>query len=272
MDAASLERCFTMAAFLAFTELRSFRADHPDLSVEESVATVKKLRASANAFDFEGGTQLTAVLDEGLAWDNTKSGLRLFVFEIIKQGKPWWQRFIPYGREKVRTALATDGIQCFREAGLFDACPDEDTVRWWDDISALMRGVIDSERMVRAREAERLSLKHERKRLTELGIEKDPEWVSLEDNTLGYDIRSFDLADGHIINRMIEVKSTLSDTIVLSRNEWDNAATSAARTVFHVWKFPSKELYEYPVATMEAHIPQDQGNGLWESLKINLGF
>ena len=272
MSTVTFDRCFTMATFLAFTESRSFRMDHPDLTLEDSIATIKKLKSSASAFDYDNAMQLMTVLDEELAWDNTKLGLRLFVSEIVKHSKPWWMRFIPYGREKVRAVLTTDAIQCFREAGLFDAYPDKDVIRWWDDISTLIRNVVDTERMVRARNAERLSFEHERKRLTKLGIRREPEWVSLEDNTLGYDIRSYDRVNDHIVSRLIEVKSTLSDTIFLSRNEWDNAATSANQTVFHVWEFPNQELHEYPVAAMEVHIPHDQGSGLWKDLKVTLSF
>ena len=272
MNTVAPERCFTIAAFLAFTELLAFRADNPNVPLKDSIPVLKKFKSSASTCDFKGITQLTAILDEELAWDNTKSGLRLFISELIRYFKPQWMQLIPYGRDKLRTVLSVNVIQCFREAGLFETPPDEDVVAWWDNVSAFVRGVVDTERMIRARNAERLSLEYERKRLTGLGIERDPEWVSIEDNMLGYDIRSYDRSGDHIVGRLVEVKSTLSDTIFISRNEWDNAITSADQVVFHVWKFPSQELHEYPTAVMQAHIPSDQGGGVWKELKVTLGF
>lgn len=133
-----------------------------------------------------------------------------------------------------------------------------------------MRGAVDAERLVRAREAERLSLDYERKRLKGLGITLDPRWVAIEDNTLGYDIHSYDLWDGEIVARLVEVKSTLSDTIFITKNEWRNADSADEHYCFHVWKLPEKVLTEYTVEVMRKHVPIDQGSGNWESVRIEL--
>ena len=260
-----------MAAFLAFIKLRSFRALHPTLPLSETVASVKKLKASAVGLDFNGGLTLLDRLDASIAWDSSKEGLRLFVYEWVRLVEPIWLRFVPFGRNKLRGALSDDEVQCFREAGLFDEKPDDDAVRWWDRITALMRCANDTKKMERARIAERLSLEYERSRLEALGIVREPQWVSLEDNTLGYDILSYDLDAGYIVNRLVEVKSTLSDSIFLTRTEWENAVGSPERTVFHVWSLPAKELREYKVAEIVVNIPFDQGAGRWQDVRIFLG-
>ena len=46
--------------------------------------------------------------------------------------------------------------------------------------------------------------------------------------------------------------------------------TSTDQVVFHVWKFPGQELREYPATAIKAHVPKDQGHGLWKDLKITL--
>ena len=207
MNTLALERCFTMGAFLAFIELRAFCIDNPSVTLEDSITALKKLKSKTSACDFESATQLMAALDEKLAWDSTKSGLRLFITEIVQNNSPPWMRFIPYGRDKLRTALSVNAAQCFREAGLFDVPPDEHVVLWWDNMSAFVRSAVDVERMTHARDAERLSLEYERRRLAKLGIGREPEWMSIEDNMLGYDIRSYDRLDGHIVGRLVEVKS-----------------------------------------------------------------
>ena len=125
--------------------------------------------------------------------------------------------------------------------------------------------------MKRARRAEWLSLEHERRRLEGLGIHDEPKWVSLEDNSLGYDILSFDLdPDGHTVNRLVEVKSRLSEWIFLTRNEWENASGAPQRTVIHVWELPDERLREYRPSEIEPNIPLDQGTGAWQNVRIAL--
>ena len=271
MQARRIEEAFSMAAFLAFLELRSFRTDHPSLTDEEAVASLVSVRSNASGLDFSGGLALLRSLDSSLDWEPTKDRLRLFVYEWIRLVEPGWLRLVPYGREKLRKALGPDEVQCFRGAGLFDESPDNEAIEWWDRLAALMRGVSDAERMKRARLAERLSFEHERTRLNRLGISKEPKWVALEDNTVGYDILSYNLdSEGRIVSRLVEVKSKLSDTIFLTRTEWENAFSAAQQTVLHVWDLPQKSLREYHPREIAPNIPQDQGAGTWQDVRIEL--
>lgn len=260
-----------MSAFLAFLELRSFRADHPSLADAEAVKSINRVRASSTGLDFRGGLQLLQRLDASLDWKLTKDSLRLFIREWVKLTQPRWLRLVPYGREKLRGALGNDQAQCFREAGLFDEVPDGGALEWWDCLADLMRGAADAEKMKRARHAERLSLKYELSRLKCLGIYRAPRWVALEDNSLGYDILSYDLEpEGLVVTRLVEVKSRLSDAIFITRNEWENVSGAAQRSVIHVWDLPEERLREYRVQDVAPHIPLDQGEGAWQDVRIAL--
>ena len=267
-DTVDVDRCFSISAYLAFTEVHSFQREHPDLSVEECIDTIRRVRSSACNLDYQGAKQLMSILDWDEDWDVSHSSLRRFIAKLVSYSDPFWLRYIPSGREKVREALSIDVSQCLREAGLFDPMPDVETIEWWDKLAASIRGRIESERMTRARHAERLSIEYESKRLSEIGIRKVPEWVSLEDNTIGYDILSYNQIDSYIVSKLIEVKSTLNNTIYITRNEWNNAASSIDQTVFHVWVLPSEELYEFTVTEMKDHIPNDQGDGIWQEVKV----
>lgn len=269
-DTVDVDRCFTISAYLAFAEMHLFQKEHPNLSVEESINTIRQVRSSASDLDYRGAKQLMSILDWDMEWDATQSSLRRFITKLVEYSDPFWLRYIPSGREKVREALSMDVSQCLREAGLFDPMPDVDTIEWWDKLAANIRGRIDTEQMSRARHAERLSIEYESKRLSEIGIRKVPEWVSLEDNTIGYDILSYDQVDTYIVSKLIEVKSTLNNTIYISRNEWRNASTSIDQTVFHVWVLPSEDLYEFTVTEMKDHIPNDQGDGIWQEVKVTI--
>ena len=260
-----------MAAFLAFLELRSFRTDRPLLSDAEAVASLISFRSRASGLDFRGGLALLRALDSSVDWNSTTNRLCLFVFEWVRLVEPRWLRLVPFGRQRVIRALDIDHAQCFRAAGLFDEAPDDETVQWWDRVAALMRGVSDAEKMKRARLAERLSLEHEQRRVKGLGIRDEPKWVSLEDNSLGYDILSYDRdSERRTVTRLVEVKSKLSDSIFLTRNEWQNASGAAQRTVIHVWDLPQERLREYRPREIAPNIPLDQGAGTWQDVRITL--
>ena len=270
MSGVDFNRCMTIAAFSAFVRIRDYLAKSENLDLASAVDLVRQINADATGLDYVGGIAIHGLLDNRPHWVDEQSGLRFVVAELVRMSQPWWLRLIPYGRDKVRSALDVDQVQCFREAGLFDPVPSPEIIAWWDEVGATMRGVIDAERMIGAREAERLSLEYERDRLKRLGISVEPEWVSLEDNTLGYDIRSYDVSDGEVVARLVEAKSTTSESIFITRNEWENAAGAEAQYVFHVWKLPDRTLAEYPVAVIRPNIPVDQDSGRWQNVLVAL--
>lgn len=271
MQARRIDDSFSMAAFLAFLELHSFCADHPSLTDAQAIASLNRLRSSASGLDFRGGLALRQTLDPSIAWKPTSDCIRLFVFEWIRLVQPPWLRLVPFGRDRVMGALDRNHAQCFREAKLFDEVPDDETIAWWDRVAALMRGLSDTEKMRRARHAERLSLEYEKRRLKELEILQEPKWISLEDNSLGYDILSYDRnTEGRTVPRLVEVKSRLSDVIFITRNEWNNASNSAQQTVIHVWDLREVRLREYHPQELAPNIPSDQGTGVWQNVRITL--
>ena len=269
-DTVECERFLTLSTFLAFVEVHEFKRDNPILSIEECISTVQAVRSDSSYNDFEGARRLLTILDREINWDASKSSLRRFISQIVKLYNPFWLMYVPSGREKVRSVLSRDVSQCFREAGLLDPMPDKSTIDWWDELSALIRGRNETERMLRARYAERLSIEHETRRLSCLGIDKKPEWVSLEDNSIGYDVLSYKWKGSYVVSRLIEVKSTVSNEFYISRNEWNNAASSIDQTVFHVWTLPEETLLELSVLDMKTHIPIDQGSGKWQEVKVTL--
>lgn len=265
-----LNRCLTMAAYSAFVVLRDYVARNPELEATAAIDIIRHANTDDAGLDYVGGAAIHQQIQIDISGRDRRTALRLVACELVKAAMPWWLRLVPYGREMVRSALDQDQIQCLREAGLFDPVPEPEVIAWWDEVAAIVRGAVDNEKMLRAREAERRSLEYERDRLKSLGISLEPEWVSLEDNTLGYDIRSYDLQDERIVSRLIEVKSTTSDSIFISKNEWLNASSAEPHYCFHVWKLPEGCVMEYPVASIKPNIPIDQGVGSWQEVRITL--
>lgn len=270
MTNLDLDRCLTMAAYSAFVTIREYLDKNPGIPLFEVVDTICSINSDAAGFDYLGGTSIHNNLGFELVLSDDNRGLRTVVFELVRIAQPWWLRLVPYGRDRVRSVLGRDQQQCLREAGLFDPIPNADVVAWWDELASIFRGTSDAERMITARKAERLSIEYECNRLKKIGISLKPEWVSLEDNSLGYDIRSYDLVKEHVVNRLIEVKSTISRDIFVTKNEWHNALSAEQQYCFHVWKLPEEKMTEYPVSAMKPNIPINQGTGTWQDVSITL--
>ena len=176
----------------------------------------------------------------------------------------------PYGRERVAGLLERDEAQCFRAAGLFDEPPSPEVVLWWDRFAQTVRVEIDDRLLLQGREAERLSLAHERDRLKMLGVAREPRWMAIENNAAGFDILSFDKGPVEPISRLIEVKSSTHNPprIILTRNEWEAATRFGESYIFHIWTLPVQALIERSVAQMIEHIPLDRGSGEWGTVEI----
>lgn len=266
----NIDQCLTMAAFAGFIALREFLAEHPDFDINAAIDTICRVNSDFAGFDYIAGTIIHQVMPQNVLLQNDQIGLRAVITKLVELAEPWWLRLFPYGRAKVRSALNQNQQQCFREAGLFEPVPAPAVVTWWDEISGRIRNSSGMEQLKRGREAEQLSFDHECNRILALGLDLVPDWVALEDNTLGYDIKSYDVQDGRVINRMIEVKSAATNRIFISRNEWENALAAERQYCFHVWKMPEAELHELSVSMLQSHIPVDQGDGEWQNVQIEL--
>jgi hypothetical protein len=259
----------SLSALEAAVELRNYVRAHPEVTVDVAIESLYALKPGATNLDFKNGLFIHETLPIDLSFDVSGKGLRDAIRFILEIETPNWMRFIPYGRDRVRAVLHRDEIQCLREAGLLDVVPDNEALAWWDVLAARERAISQSATMEQARTAERLSYEKELARLALLGTSLRPQWVSIEDNSLGYDIKSYSLTDHIWSPRMIEVKSTKDGTVHISKNEWRNAATSA-NYVFHVWVFPDESFHEIKVSDVSEHIPVDRGVGSWESVQIKL--
>ena len=265
-----IDRCLTVAAYSAFIAMRRYLEKNPDSTPDQAIQIIRTTNSDDADLDYVGGQQIYSHMNDLLIADTIQKNMRLIITEIICTLKPWWIRSIPYGREKLRVTLNKNQVQCFMVAGLFEAVPDTECISWWDEMAALVRGTAETERMIQAREAELLSLEHEIDRLRKLGINRKPSWISPENNTLGYDIHSYDKGPNGIVNRLIEVKRTASDKIFITRNEWNNALSTPKNYLFHIWYMPDRKLVECSVEGMGVNIPRDQGAGVWQSVRVNL--
>ena len=179
------------------------------------------------------------------------------------------------GRQVFAAKLEGDDHAIFENAGLLGSPPSEDVVQWWDTIGHEVKLESDLQKMAQARAAEKLTWESEKQRLLAIGIEIDPVWVGLDDNTAGYDILSYEPQGSGTINKLIEVKSTVASPLrfYVTRNEWNQALKAKDSYFFHVWDMQKNPavLHVRTVEQVEPHIPTDNEKGKWSNAEIPVG-
>ena len=271
------ERLFAMPSFEGLREIRRRLVDTPQLALAEIVATITLTEADAQALDLEASCELHEIVAivEACELDGP-AFYRHCIRAVVLSRLPIWVKTIKLGRRVFADKLEEDDCTIFENAGLLASPPSADVVEWWDTIGHEVKLQTDLEKMAQARTAEKLSWDFEKQRLLGLGIETDPVWVGLDDNTAGYDVLSYELGVPENTNKLIEVKSTVASPLrfFVTRNEWNQALKSKDAYYFHVWdmqKDPAT-LYVRTVTQVEPHIPTDNEKGKWSNAAIPVGI
>lgn len=266
------ESLFTMSAFNGLLAILRYSKDHPGIVLPEVITALKHVSADDAYHDYEAASVLHEWMSADQPFDGIPVLFRDTLTVLVKRLSPWWLRISPLGRERVRAALSVNEAQCFEAAGLFSATPTAQILRWWDALAQGVRAEENSKRLAQGRLAEQLTIDYETRRLSTLGITNRPRWISLDDNTAGYDVHSYDQGPVDPIAKLIEVKSCGRGVpeIFLTHNEWETAVERAPHYCFHVWMLPEERLIVLTPNEIEAHVPSDRGNGRWQIIKITL--
>lgn len=270
MNGVDFSRVFAMSAFEGLRALRLRRPLYPEYSLLELIELVRRVDPDGSSHDYEAASSLDPIVISTARASEPSPFYQHCIEAAIPAYRPLWGRIITLGRRKFVQKLSRDEVQCFRSAGLLEDPPTNDIISWWDHVAATARLRSDQEKMVRARAAEQMSLKYEAGRLAKLGINMPPVWMSIEDNTAGYDIQSFDMGTEGPIARLIEVKSTIASPLrfFLSRNEWETAKKYGPAYHFHIWDLQGPRMHERTVADIAPHIPTDNEQGAWTNAFI----
>lgn len=169
-----------------------------------------------------------------------------------------------WGRNNLKIYLTIDQRECFRVAGLFKSV-DEDVVQWWDDIRSKYRDS-DSRKVEIGRKGEKLSYDFEDAR-----VGNPPEWVALDNDSLGYDLISQVSSDNET-NLYIEAKASERSLdmaeLHFSRNEWDTLNRLSNVQVHLWWLFGShKKHFILSIEELRVHVPVDKGEGKWKEFR-----
>lgn len=253
--------------------LRKHGAQYPDLSMVELISLVEKVEADAQSLDLEASAQLSTLVQNGTYLDS-RVFYQTCIKAILLKRQPAWTRTMKRGRKRFAKELDPNDRAIFDAAGLMVDPPSREIVEWWDDISGQARHTFGLENMQQGREAELLTIEGERKRLLSIGVYKEPEWLGLDDNFAGYDVLTYDSVSTGIVNRLIEVKSTIASPprFIVSRNEWKQAEKSGEAYSFHIWDMQRHppQLHIRSVAEVAPHIPTDNGRGHWTNVEVRV--
>lgn len=267
-----------MPAFEGLRMLRIYISKKPSESIDALIHLIRSVEADAHTFDLEAAVAIHEHVEPTAPLQDV-AFYRVCLLGVLVANLPEWAKLVTLGRgrfiKRLKATEYRDIRSLFRQAKLLDEPPSSDNIEWWDNLQAHVRSHQNIEAMKRARAAEKLTLDMETKRLAQQGIDATPRWMAIEDNTVGYDILSYSVGQFGLINRLIEVKSTIASPLrfYVSRNEWEQALEFGAAFVFHIWnlKVDPPVLHERTVAQVAPHIPQDNEDGKWSNAVIPVG-
>jgi hypothetical protein len=262
-----------MSAVNALDRLQTYTKAHPTLALERSASVLRAGPVSACAFDYD---QAIAIIRQCPAIVSINEGPRLtrlrdILSTLILHIGPSWKWLVPLGRGYLAGHLSPDAKQVFDAAGLYGPSDDPSIRTWWDGLAQIIRGVTANSKMDLGRRGEELSVEYEMRVLAEADrADLYPEAVGFEDNTLGYDVRSFTVTSSSVQAKYIEVKTTESRPLrfYLSRSEWRAAERYGSNYFLHLWHLPNKQVVEISCGELSRHVPIDRGRGNWEKVIV----
>lgn len=272
MPAREHTSLISMSAFNGLLAVRHYSTLHPATPVPEVIEALRRVSPDDAYNNYDAAIFFDGLVAKDTGFSDAVLFFRAILSAAIQHFSPWWIRLSPFGRERLSVGLTENERQCFDAAGLFVASPGPDVLRWWDDLAQRARGAENDKRITQGREAERLTIDYETKRLNQLGIASPPRWIALDDNGAGYDVHSFDQGPVTPIAKLIEVKSCVREDlqIFLTRNEWETAVERAPHYRFHIWLLPDQKMLELTPDDLAPHVPQNRGSGRWENARISV--
>lgn len=275
MTSLPFERLLSMPAFEGLRILRVHLQQRPQDPPAALVTIIRRVEAEAHSLDLEAALEL----HDRVAKDAPHQGVafyRVCLAAVLLIELPAWAKLATLGRgrfiKRLKAVEFRDVRSLFRQAHLLDEPPEDDDIAWWDELQSHVRSQQSVETMKRARIAEKLTLDREQELLRKTGIDKPPRWMAIEDNTVGYDVLSYKKGEFGLLNKLIEVKSTIASPLrfFVSRNEWEQAQEFGEAFVFHVWDLKPNPpvLHERTVDQVRPHIPLDNEKGEWKNVLI----
>jgi Domain of unknown function (DUF3883) len=265
---------FRISVIDAGLNLKQHLETYPDISITDAVRQLRNGPVFRSSLDYEAAVVICE--EHGMSpfcpSPVRTEELRQTLFRLAVRFQPFWAKISFLGRDRVRAVLSDGPAQCLRYAGLLGPI-DESVRQWWDELAAHFRAEQSQRLLEIGRRGEQLSFQLETETLQRLGISEVPVWISIEDNTAGYDILSHRRSEAGLLSKLfIEVKATTTTehVFILTRHEWEVAAQAGSNFRFHFWYLPMPAVWIATVEDVAIHIPTDHGSGSWDKVTLNL--
>jgi len=257
-----------MSSLTALAKVYEVQSAQSMLTFEEACKVAKASSGDSFAHDYEGAQFLHRFDSQEPSTVWSKEWIRGIIKELLISNSLPWKRAILKGRSHVIRHLTENERQVFQAADLCGDNPDYSVVLWWDELQNLQRTELEDSDF---REWELRSLNFENLRLEQLRCPHRAKWKSIDDNTCGYDIESFEMFDGEWIAIAIEVKSRYEQEIVfeMSRNECNQMVRMGERYRVHYWTKPEGHLRIIQSEYLIKNLPTDAQNSKWMSSEFS---
>ena len=259
-----------MSIFTALKRARLKIEEYPGITFQEAANLCMRTSSDGTPHDYTTAGDLHDFLPAVIIDLDNPLEIRRALSYLIENINYDWVYFFPSGREAVKNALNRNEYQVFRNAELYEDSPSLEVVSWWDFIADKFRSrVLDNS----YREAELRSLSIERELLLSQNCPHEPVWVALNDNSLGFDIRSYRQFESEWVPFAIEVKSTVTNRyrFYMTRNEANLAKRMKSNYALHYWTQDSSVPLILSSSQVLDNLPIDQGFGKWDSMVVE-GF
>ena len=118
-----------------------------------------------------------------------------------------------------------------RDAELIDI-DDDEVENWWLELINFLKKKDIEKKIISGDEGEDASMNFEKQKLKTLGVNNRPIRVSIDDDSLGYDIESWDKKDGDLRKIFIEVKNNI---FIFKSGQWREAQAKKNSYFAHYW-------------------------------------
>jgi hypothetical protein len=195
----------------------------------------------------------------------TESYIKI-VENLIYYNQPDWIHEIHNGIENAKINLPGNFITIFHSLGLFNS-ENREVIIWWNKQKTFKRNYQDQQRSLQGLYAEFLVYDFEKIR-----TKNEPSHMSINDDSLGYDILSVKSEKDHK-DIMIEVKSSSSNNLrfFLTSNEYNKC--HKFKNDYFIYLIDEsdknkKHLYVIKWKDIKLHIPKNIGKGEWKNVEI----
>ncbi len=197
---------------------------------------------------------------------NYQLQLQFIIKKLITSIKPINLSHIIKGKKHFLNTLSLNELQCFENAGLLNGNEDN-IIIWWDDLISFQRSIKNNENTIKGRIGEKKSFEYEKNKLMNLNINIMPSWDSLDDDTLGYDITSYNELKKEIF---IECKYSENkiNNFYLSRREYNRALGKKEFYFVHYWNATNTKPIILDFNKLKELVLENKENTEWVDIHI----